>query len=77
MRQPSPARNQTHQSDPTAQSWTQQAWGIEAMGQSGAAVGSDERSNDAWLSGVPDMGRASGYQAGGTWIPVGVCESWA
>lgn len=52
-----------NQSDPTAQSRIQQAWGIEARGQSGGAVGSDEGSNGGSPSGGPDTGRASGYQA--------------
>jgi Domain of unknown function (DUF4394) len=56
-------RSSGNQSDPTAQSRTQQAWGVDASGQSSGTLGSQEGSGDGRPSGSPDTGRSSGYQA--------------
>jgi hypothetical protein len=50
-----------NQSDPTAQSRIQQAWGIDASSPSGGPVSSDEGSGNGSPSGR-DTDRSSGYQ---------------
>ena len=56
-------RSSGNQSDRTAQSRIQSAWGVGSTAPNGGAVGSDQGSSDGRPSGGVAPGRSSGYQA--------------